>query len=226
MALTKTARPATARPRRTGPAATPATATRPAGRPRGVAHPAAAAEPAVARRDLLLSEAARLFGEKGYEKTSMRDIAAAYGILPGSLYHHFRSKDELFVAVYAAGIDQIIDAVERATRDETDPWRRLEAACEAHLTTLLDRTGYAAVVIANWPSTGEGVRGELVRQRDRYERVFRRFADAVPLPQDVDATFFRLGLLGTLNWALTWYRPGRTTPATLARRLVALFRRG
>lgn len=179
-----------------------------------------------ARRDVLLREAARLFGERGYENTSMRDIAAAYGVLPGSLYHHFRSKDELFVAVYAAGVDQIIEAVEKATRDETDPWRRLEAACEAHLGTLLDRTGYAAVVIANWPSTGGEIRDELIRQRDRYERVFRTLAGAAPLPADVDPTIFRLGLLGALNWAITWYRPGRTSPATLARRLVGLFRRG
>lgn len=212
-----------ARARRARPAATGGGATR-----RGAGTRTAAAAPAdpAPRRDVLLREAARLFGERGYENTSMRDIAAAYGVLPGSLYHHFRSKDELFVAVYAAGVDQIIEAVEKATRDETDPWRRLEAACEAHLGTLLDRTGYAAVVIANWPSTGGEIRDELIRQRDRYERVFRALAGAAPLPADVDPTIFRLGLLGALNWAITWYRPGRTSPATLARRLVALFRRG
>ena len=210
--------PAKARPGR-AKAAGPAEGKPPSGH--------AAGEPPVqARRDVLLREAARLFGEKGYENTSMRDIAAAYGILPGSLYHHFRSKDELFVAVYAAGIDQIIEAVEKASRDEPDPWRRLEAACEAHLTTLLDRTGYAAVVIANWPSTGGGIRDELVRQRDRYEKVFRKLAEAAPLPRGVDPTIFRLGLLGALNWALTWYRPGRATPGAIARKLVALFRRG
>jgi AcrR family transcriptional regulator len=184
----------------------------------------AVADAVQARRDVILREAARLFGEKGYENTSMRDIAAAYGILPGSLYHHFRSKDELFVAVYAAGIDEIIDAVDKATRDEPDPWRRLEAACEAHLTTLLDRTGHAAVVIASWPGTSNTMRDELVRHRDRYEKVFRRLADAAPLPRDVDRTVFRLGLLGALNWALTWYHPGGSTPAALARKLVRLFR--
>lgn len=121
MAPSKTARPSTARSRRAGSAVTSATATRPAGRPRSTGAPAAAAEPAAARHSLLLSEAAWLFGKKGSDKTSMRDIAAAHGILPGSLDYHFRSKDELFVAVYAAGIDKIIDAVERATRDEADP---------------------------------------------------------------------------------------------------------
>ena len=229
MAEKKTSRAPAARPRRAeAPAKTRSTRAKTAkpGEGKAPAEAVAGEPPAQARRDVLLREAARLFGEKGYENTSMRDIASAYGILPGSLYHHFRSKDELFVAVYAAGIDQIIEAVEKSTRDETDPWRRLEAACEAHLTTLLDRTGHAAVVIANWPSTGGGIRDELVRQRDRYEKVFRKLAEAAPLPRGVDPTIFRLGLLGALNWALTWYRPGRATPAALARKLVALFRRG
>jgi len=187
--------------------------------------PAANEPQAAPRRDVLLREAARLFGERGYENTSMRDIAAAYGVLPGSLYHHFRSKDELFVAVYAAGIDLIIEAVEKATREHADPWRRLEAACEAHLTTLLDRAGHAAVVIASWPSNGGDIRDDLIRQRDRYERVFRALTEAAPLPKGTDPTIFRLGLLGALNGALTWYRPGRGSPAALARQLLGLFRR-
>ena len=45
------------------------------------------------RKGQLLEEAARLFGARGYDRTSMRDIAAAFGILPGSLYHHFGSKE-------------------------------------------------------------------------------------------------------------------------------------
>src|SRR3974390_2726700 len=66
---------------------------------------------ATSRRQILINEAARLFGIKGYENTSMRDIAGAIGILPGSLYHHFESKEELFVAVYSLGVSQILEAV-------------------------------------------------------------------------------------------------------------------
>ncbi|MFX5956923.1 helix-turn-helix domain-containing protein, partial [Acinetobacter baumannii] len=66
------------------------------------------------RRQVLIGEAARLFAGKGYETTSMRDIAAAVGILPGSLYHHFPSKEELFVAVYSFAVAQTLDVVTRA----------------------------------------------------------------------------------------------------------------
>lgn len=190
---------------------------------------AAAATPATPisedRKGQLLEEAARLFGARGYDKTSMRDIATAFGILPGSLYHHFGSKEELFIAVYAAGVSQLIESVNKATATRTDPWQRLEAGCVAHLESLLTKQSSAATVLADWSTTqSDALREALVQERDRYERVFSALTDAVALPGDVKLRYFRLGLLGAFNWALTWYQPGRDSPATVARHLLALFR--
>ena len=176
------------------------------------------------RREQLLAEAARLFGAKGYEHTSMRDIASAFGILPGSLYHHFASKDALFIAVYAAGVAQILDAVARAVADQHAPWDRLEAACVAHLQTLLLQEGFAAAVIADGSAAQLSVRDALVPHRDRYEQVFEALIAALPLRDGVDRHYFKLGLLGALNGSLTWFRPGRETPAVVARHLLDLFR--
>jgi AcrR family transcriptional regulator len=176
------------------------------------------------RRTLLLDEAARLFGARGYDSTSMRDIAAAVGMLPGSLYYHFPSKEDLLVAVYAIGMEQMLDAVLTAIAPVTDPWDRLEAAAAAHLGTLLDKRGYAAAVIADWPSSAASVRAELVRERDRYEATFRDLVAALPLGPRQDRQFLRLALLGALNWTLAWYRPSGEGPETIARRLVAQFR--
>lgn len=178
------------------------------------------------RRAVLIEEAARLFGAKGYENTSMRDIAAAFGVLPGSLYHHFRSKEELYVAVYAEGIDRIIAAVQREAARHEDPWDRLEAACVAHLEMLLGKRSYAAAVVASWPGSTGSLREELVKHRDRYEVLFRSLVDAVPLPPGTDRRYLRLGLLGALNWTMSWYRPGRHSPAVVARRMLAMFRGG
>lgn len=178
------------------------------------------------RRAVLLEEAARLFGARGYTNTSMRDIAAAFGVLPGSLYHHFKSKDELYVAVYAEGIDRIIAAVREASSRHEDPWKRLEAGCVAHLEMLLGKRSYAATVVADWPGATAEVRQALISHRDRYETVFRALVDAVPLPAGTERRYFRLGLLGALNWTLTWYRPGRNSPAQIARRLLSMFRTG
>ena len=176
------------------------------------------------RREQLLAEAARLFGAKGYEHTSMRDIASAFGILPGSLYHHFASKDALFIAVYAAGVAQILDAVARAVADQHAPWDRLEAACVAHLQTLLLQEGFAAAVIADASAAQLSVRDALVPHRDRYEQMFEALIAALPLRDGVDRHYFKLGLLGALNGSLTWFRPGRETPAVVARHLLDLFR--
>ena len=176
------------------------------------------------RREVLLDTAAQLFGAGGYENTSMREIAAAFGVLPGSLYHHFRSKEALFVAVYAKGVDHLLAELERAAARHTRPWDRLEAACEAHLQALLDRRSYAAAVIADWPGEPGRLRDELVRHRDRYESAFTALVDAVPLVSGVDRRYLRLGLLGALNWTLTWYRPGGQSPVSLARGLLAVFR--
>lgn len=178
------------------------------------------------RKGQLLEEAARQFGARGYDKTSMRDIAAAFGILPGSLYHHFGSKEELFVAVYANGVNQFIAAVERATAGHEDPWLRLEAGCVAHLESLLTKESSAATVLADWSGTHtDALHEALVKERDRYERVFAALTDGIDMPDGVKRRYFKLGLLGALNWALTWYQPGRDSPATVARQLLAAFRR-
>lgn len=175
------------------------------------------------RRSILLEEAARLFSKRGFDKTSMRDIAAAFGVLPGSLYHHFGSKDELFIAVYAAGIDQIIAAVEQAISTLTDPWERLEEACVTHLQQLLAEERVITAVLGNWPTLNAKLRNALIRQRDRYERVLDDLIEKVELVPGTERRYFRLALLGAINWTLTWYKPGRESPATVAHKLLAMF---
>ncbi len=180
------------------------------------------------RRRQILTEAALLFGRQGFERTSVRDIAAAVGMLPGSVYYYFPSKDALLAAVYEDAIDHMIAAIDAATQAYSDPWDRLEAAATAHLRVLLGG-GSIAAVVAGSPDEASSVRVELIRQRDRYEDVIRELTDAVTLPLGVEPASFRLALLGALNWTLTWFRPdhgdGRT-PDEIAQSLFAVFRAG
>lgn len=173
----------------------------------------------------LIEKAARLFGAKGYDNTSMRDIAGAFGILHGSLYHHIGSKEELFIAVYAAGVEQFMEDVQRAISPLSDPWERLEAACISHLEALLTRDSSAATVLADWSTNySNEMRAALIKERDRYEKVFVDLTNALELPPGINRRYFRLGLLGALNGALNWYQPGRDSPRTVARHLFSLFR--
>ena len=176
------------------------------------------------RLRLVLDAAARFFREKGYASTSMRDIATASGMLPGSLYYHFPSKEALLVAVYGEGVGQITTAVESALAREGDPWERLERACAAHLEALLSGSDYAQVVVRVRPDDLPEVAAELTALRDGYERTFAQAIHSLPLPRPTDRRVLKLMLLGALNWSQTWYRPGRDSPGVVARRFLRLLR--
>ncbi len=177
------------------------------------------------RQPELLDAAARLFREKGYAGTTMRDIAAAAGMLAGSIYYHFPNKDALLIAVYTEGVRRITTAVAFAVDRAEGAWPRLEAACVAHLEHLLARSDYASVVIRVHPQEFPLRTAQKLRAlRDGYEDWFRRLCGDLPLPREADANELRLMLLGGLNSAAAWYRAGRRSPAALARRFVWLLR--
>ena len=175
-------------------------------------------------RERLLTVSARLFARGGFEATSMRDIAGEAGMLAGSMYYHFPSKNELIAAVYEAGVAEIGAAVDAAVARARAPWTRLEAACVAHLETLLADRAHAAVMTADLSRLDARLRRRLVVLRDGYEARFVDLVAALPLAGGVDKTLWRLHLLGALNWTPTWYRPGGKSPAAIARALVAALR--
>ncbi len=153
----------------------------------------------------------------------MREIAAAAGMLPGSLYYHFPSKDELLLAVYEEGVSRIAERLDAAVTCAKAPWARLEAACVAHLEMLLEAGGDTAqVVIRVRPEDCPAMAARLVALRDAHEDRFKALIAALDLPESTDRQALRLMLLGALNWTQTWYRPGGDSPATIARRFLAL----
>jgi TetR/AcrR family transcriptional regulator, cholesterol catabolism regulator len=173
------------------------------------------------RREQLVSAAARVIGAKGYERASLQEICAAAGILPGSLYYHFKSKEDLFIKVHAEGFRQLNEAVDRAVAAESDPWRRLEAACAAHLELLVASDDVSLVAGTSLFHLAEpALQRRLNRDRITYEERFRAMIAALPMPREVDQTLLRLTLFGALNWTRVWYQPGRKTPAEIARHLV------
>lgn len=175
----------------------------------------------------VLDAAAHLFCAQGYQGTTVRDICKAVGMLPGSLYCHFATKEELLLAVYTRGVDQISHAVQAAVSRRSEAWERLEAACVAHLEAVLRDDDYARVVVRVRPSEVPAVSARLVQQRDRYEALWIGLAEALPLPRRTDRSALRLMLLGALNWAQNWYRPdGASTPRSIARQFTALLRQG
>jgi AcrR family transcriptional regulator len=173
------------------------------------------------RRRHILDATAALLRLRGFHGTSIRDIAAAVGMTPGAIYSHFASKNALLLAIYQEGIDVITERVDTAIASAGDPRQKLIAACEAHLEVLLDRSDFAQVLIRVLPQDVPEVAEALTMLRDGYERRFTRLVDQLPLPRTVSRRHLRMFVLGAMNWAQVWYRPGGDSPRTIARRMIA-----
>ena len=166
-------------------------------------------DPASAR-GRLLHEAAGLFRDKGYERTTVRDLAAAVGIQSGSLFHHFRTKEEILKAVMVETI-RLNTALMQAAVDAADTSHdKLRALVRAELESINGQTGEAmAVLVFEWRSLSETSQAEVLKLRDIYEALWLDVLGTLSANQTLLADPFvvRRMLTGALSWTVTWYRP-------------------
>lgn len=168
------------------------------------------------RREDILRESARLFRERGYERTSVRDIAEAVDMQSGSLFYHFKTKEDILVEIMGMGIDGLISRLNDALLDAHTPREKLLAVLIVHLTaTLEDAPDAMSVYLFEWRSLSPVALEKLIAQRDSYEsrvnEVLAELAAAGLIAPDVK--LFRLFLLGALNWTVQWYNPNGTLRA-------------
>ena len=176
------------------------------------------------RRSQILEIAARLFAVKGYRGTSMRDIGEQAGVLGGSLYHHIKSKDALFVELHNAALDAAAVRIAEAVSAEASPWERLEAAAATLLEIQLDPDSLTLPMMNDFREVPPSVRQQLITRRDRFEAEFRALIEDLPLPPDFDRSVYRILLLTQLNSAGDWYRRGRLSPREIAHQIMLVFR--
>lgn len=176
------------------------------------------------RRQELMAAAAHLFNQRGYDATSMRDIAREAGMLAGSMYYHFPSKDDLIIATYEEGKRLISNSVIVATEGVTDPWDRLTHAAVAHMNTLFGGNNFSILLCADISRTSPTLRSRLIEIRDSYDNLFMDLIENLPLPEGVDKGLLRLSLLGSLNWSSSWYRPGGQSPAQIGEFFVRILK--
>jgi AcrR family transcriptional regulator len=176
------------------------------------------------KREELTRIAARLFAERGYQGTSLADLAHALGVQKPSLYHHIESKEDLLWDVAqegAAAFHTALDAVPARDR----PSDRIREALRAHLAVVGGQLDVATVFVREWRFlTGER-REQFVAERRRYEErirdLFREGVEGSELRTDLDVATAALLFLSAANWAYTWLRPGADTDE-LADRLYAV----
>lgn len=160
------------------------------------------------QRAAILRAAARLFRDRGFADTGMRDIAAAADISAANLYHYFNGKDELLFYCQDRALDRMSSAVAE-DHGRASVAERLTTILTAHVRTLLDEVEGATAHLQT-ESLPPPLRTALVRKRDRYEQALRRvIADGMKSGElvEMDPAIVARAMLGAMNWTVTWYRP-------------------
>jgi AcrR family transcriptional regulator len=171
--------------------------------------------------DRVLVAAARLFREQGYAATTLRDIARASDMLPGSLYYRYPTKEDILAALMERAIDRLIAGVLAAAASGTDPLDRLRLAIVEHVRILLSRDDSVYVMLYDWRSLSPSAERAIERQRRRYEQfadeLLAQAAAFAQLQPGVDLYLLRQFGFGAANWVAQWYDPkGSYTPEQIA----------
>ncbi|HET9993632.1 MAG TPA: TetR/AcrR family transcriptional regulator [Kofleriaceae bacterium] len=171
--------------------------------------------------DRALQAAARLFREQGYAGTSIRDIARAAGMLPGSLHYRYATKEDILAALMERAIDRLIESILAATAASTDPLERLRSAIVEHVRILLSREDSVYVLLYDWRSLSPGVERAIARHRKRYEQfaddLIAQAAACARLQPGVDLYLLRQFGFGAANWVAQWFDPkGPYSPEQIA----------
>jgi len=169
----------------------------------------------------VLQAAARLFREQGYAATTLRDIARAAGMLPGSLHYRYPSKEDILSALMERAIDRLIEGVQAAASAEADPVERVRLAILAHVRILLSREDSVYVLLYDWRSLSPSAERAIARQRRRYEEfadeLLAHAAASAELQPGVDLYLLRQFGFGAASWVAQWFDPkGRYTPDDIA----------
>ena len=161
-------------------------------------------------RGRLLAKAAHLFKEKGYERTTVRDIAREVGIQSGGIFHHFRSKEDILYAVMEETILFNTERMQAALAQAQGPKEKVLALIRCELESVLGVTGEAmAVLVYEWRSLSEENQQSILKLRDVYENIWLEALGEAKAEGLVPADIFiaRRFLTGALSWTVTWYRP-------------------
>lgn len=165
-------------------------------------------------RDRVLEAAAKIFAERGYAGTTMREVAQCVGLQAGSLYYHYRSKEDLIQAVLEQGMRGFSEAVRLSVAALPEHSSFRERFCTAVLSHLSSLVDFGAFALASRRVLGQvpaHVRRRQVALQDAYGEfwldLLQRSRDEGELRPEVDVHLARTFTLGALNYALEWYKP-------------------
>jgi len=182
--------------------------------------------PENATRRNILNAASKLFRDKGYVATTLRQIGDAAGMQAGSVYYHFDSKDDMICEILDLGITYVHDAVKgriEALGDGADMRECIKAAIDGHLYGLLSHGDFVSANIRNYGQLPEGLkeRNRAIRQAYvcYWDELLDKAQKAGAIRGDLDLKVLRLFIVGSLNWTVEWYQPDKGSIDDLSRQI-------
>ena len=160
-------------------------------------------------RSDVVAAAGRLFAERGYHGTSMRDLGRELGLLGSSLYAHVDSKQDLLVEVVEEGAGLFQDSAQRALTVGGSGSDRLRALIAGHVDVVLDNQDVVRTFLNEARMLDETHRARVLAARDAYERAFRTvISDGVGdgSIREVNPKIASIFILSILNAVERWYR--------------------
>ncbi|MEH6643409.1 TetR/AcrR family transcriptional regulator [Vreelandella glaciei] len=178
------------------------------------------------RRKELTRLAAQLFVQEGFDRTTVRMLAQEMGIKSGSLFHHFKDKQEILAAVIEEGTQNALMIARKALNEcAAEPEVRLRTMARAHLETLFTDRNAHVVALFEWRRLDPAASAHLSHLRDAYEALWVAVIDDALEAGLIHGDRFLVSrfVLGALNWTVRWYDPnGPRSPDNLADELVAM----
>ena len=181
--------------------------------------------------EFILRSAARIFAEKSYHSTSMRDISRATNVSLAGLYHYCKSKEELLFLIQDNCFGRVLERLEQRLLEVEDPVVKLGIFIENHLSFFAANMAEMKVL----SHEAESLRGELYThvstRKDKYTKLARKILGEVRETQGnkpaIDLTVATYALFGMMNWIYNWYDPqGKLKVSELAQNLLQLFLNG
>lgn len=164
------------------------------------------------RQQEILEAAARVFHEKGYESTSIQDIADSVGILKGSLYYYITSKEDLLFEIIQGVHEEALKNLDRTAAVQGDALQKIRAFVVVHFTHNAHNLVKMAVFFQDFRSLNGARREVIVEERDLYDSFLRDLIrsgqeEGIVCP-DIEPKLAAITVLGMMNWIYHWYRPG------------------
>lgn len=181
--------------------------------------------------EFILRTAARIFAEKSYHSTSMRDISRATEVSLAGLYHYCKSKEELLFLIQDNCFGRVLERLEERLAEVTDPVQRLRIFIDNHLAFFAANMAEMKVLSHEADSLAGDLHLHVSGKKQKYTRLAREILEELqkqqPAEHRVDLTAATYALFGMMNWIYNWYDPhGKLGVSELVENVSRLFLHG